>query len=56
MRIIDDQGQYISPIHFLELSKKNKVYHYLTKAILKETFNAFKDKPYKFSVNSYNFV
>ncbi len=51
MRIIDDQGQYISPIHFLELSKKNKVYHYLTKAILKETFNAFKDKPYKFSVN-----
>ncbi len=51
MRIIDDQGQYISPIHFLELSKKNKVYHHLTKAILKETFNAFKNKPYKFSVN-----
>lgn len=51
MRIKDDNGQYISPIHFLELAKTNKVYSQLTKAILKDTFEAFKDNNYIFSVN-----
>lgn len=51
MRIKDDNNQYISPIHFLELSKKNKVYQQLTKEILKDTFETFKDNKYIFSVN-----
>jgi len=51
MRMKDDNGKFISPIHFLELAKKNKVYQQLTQAILKDTFEMFKDKDYKFSVN-----
>ena len=51
MRIKDDNNQFISPVHFLELAKKNKVYQQLTKAVLKDTFEAFKDNGYIFSVN-----
>jgi EAL domain-containing protein (putative c-di-GMP-specific phosphodiesterase class I) len=51
MRIKDDQNGYISPIHFLELAKKNKVYQHLTKAVLKDSFEVFKDSHYMFSVN-----
>ncbi|NOQ29713.1 MAG: EAL domain-containing protein [Helicobacteraceae bacterium] len=51
MRMIDDQDNYISPIHFLDIAKKNKVYSHLTKAILKDAFNIFKNSDFLFSVN-----
>lgn len=51
MRIIDDNGTYIAPIHFLELAKKNKLYHQLTKTIIEKTFQKFQDLPYSVSIN-----
>ena len=51
MRIVDDNGTYIAPIHFLELAKKNKLYHKLTKIILEKTFERFKDSLYVVSIN-----
>ena len=51
MRIVDDNGTYIAPIHFLELAKKNKLYHQLTKIMIDKTFDIFKDLPYSVSIN-----
>ncbi len=51
MRMVDDNGEYISPIHFLELAKKNKLYPQLTRAMLDKTFEIFKDKNYQVSIN-----
>ena len=51
MRIKDHQGGYIAPIHFLELSKKNKLYHQLTKIMIEKTFSRFEKLPYFVSIN-----
>jgi len=51
MRMIDTDGSYIAPIHFLELSKKNKLYHQLTKIMIEKTFKRFKNLPYSVSIN-----
>ncbi|MCX6072777.1 MAG: EAL domain-containing protein [Campylobacterales bacterium] len=51
IRMVDDKGLYISPIHFLELAKKNKLYHQLTKIMLDKTFKIFENLPYIVSVN-----
>ncbi|MFP4332563.1 MAG: EAL domain-containing protein [Campylobacterales bacterium] len=51
MRIKDENGEYISPIHFLELSKKNKLYTRLTEEVVRKTFRAFENTNYNFSIN-----
>lgn len=51
MRIVDDNGNFIAPIHFLELAKKNKLYHQLTKIMIEKTFKKFKELPYAVSIN-----
>ncbi|WP_294884089.1 MULTISPECIES: EAL domain-containing protein [unclassified Sulfurimonas] len=51
VRIVDNNGTYISPIHFLELAKKNKLYHQLTKIIIDKTFKKFQNLPYEVSIN-----
>ncbi len=51
MRIIDDDESHIAPIHFLELAKKNKLYHQLTKIMIEKTLDRFKDLDYKVSIN-----
>lgn len=51
MRIVDEQGTLIAPIHFLELAKKNKIYHQLTKIIIEKTFERFAHLPYLVSIN-----
>ena len=51
MRIVDNKGEYIAPIHFLELSKKNKLYHKLTKIMIEKTFKKFEELPYFVSIN-----
>lgn len=51
MRMVDDQGLYIAPIHFLELAKKNKLYHQLTKIMIQKTFEKFESLPYFVSIN-----
>ncbi|MDD2780201.1 GGDEF domain-containing phosphodiesterase [Sulfuricurvum sp.] len=51
MRMIDDKGGLIAPVHFLELAKKNKLYHQLTKIIIDKTFKRFENLPYLVSIN-----
>jgi len=51
MRMVDNNGAYIAPIHFLELAKKNKLYHQLTKIIIEKTFQKFQNLPYSVSIN-----
>lgn len=51
MRILDDRGEYIAPVHFLELAKKNKLYHQLTKIVVRKTIQAFLNLPYQVSIN-----
>jgi len=51
MRIKDDENSYIAPIHFLELAKKNKLYHQLTKIMIEKTFQRFESLPYSVSIN-----
>jgi len=51
MRMEDESGDYISPVHFLELAKKNKIYHKLTKAIVRKAFTKFRHSKLSFSIN-----
>jgi len=51
MRMVDDQGLYIAPVHFLELAKKNKLYHQLTKIMIQKTFEKFQSLTYFVSIN-----
>ncbi|WP_373070337.1 putative bifunctional diguanylate cyclase/phosphodiesterase [Sulfurimonas sp.] len=51
VRIKNDDGTYIPPIHFLELAKKNKIYHKLTKIMLDKTIDIFKDSNKQVSIN-----
>ena len=51
IRLIDKEGNIITPWHFLEIAKKAKLYKKLTKIVIKKSFEAFKDNDYDFSVN-----
>ena len=51
MRMIDENADYISPIHFLELAKKNKLYPKLTKIIIEKTFEIFKNIDAQVAIN-----
>jgi diguanylate cyclase (GGDEF)-like protein len=51
MRMVDSNGEYIAPMFFLELAKKNKLYHQLTKIMIEKTFEIFKNLPYIVSIN-----
>ena len=51
IRLVDTNGDVISPFHFLEISKKAKYYHQLTKIMIEKSFNVFKDRKEEFSLN-----
>jgi len=51
MRMKDDNGDYIAPIHFLELAKKNKLYHDLTKIVINKSFDAFIHNKHSVAIN-----
>lgn len=51
MRMIDERGGFIAPIHFLKLAKKNKLYHQLTKIMIQKTMERFAHLPYQVSIN-----
>lgn len=51
IRLIDKQGNVITPWHFLEIAKKAKLYKKLTKIVVKKSFEAFKNNDYEFSIN-----
>ena len=51
VRIKDINGRIISPIEFLTISKRVKLYPAITKIVVEKSFETFKDRPEMFSVN-----
>ena len=51
VRIIDDDGQIISPFFFLDIAKRTKNYINLTKIVIQKSFETFKDGDVEFSIN-----
>lgn len=51
MRMVDNKGKVISPFFFLEIAKKSRIYRKLTKIMIKKSFEVFKDKNIKFTIN-----
>ncbi len=50
-RLIDSNGKMLSPLLFIPISKKIKVYSKVTKLILDKSFETFKESEYEFSIN-----
>ncbi|WP_419782726.1 EAL domain-containing protein [Malaciobacter marinus] len=51
IRMVDKNGELISPIHFLNLAKKNKLYPQLTMIMIKKTFEVLSKIDKKISIN-----
>ncbi len=51
VRLLDTDGQVISPVTFLGVSKKSKLYPHLTRTMVEQCMTAFRDLPYEFSIN-----
>lgn len=51
LRMVDEQGEIISPGKFLLIAKNSKYYPDITKAITRQSMERFKDRPESFSVN-----
>lgn len=50
-RIIKSDGEVILPYMFLGIAMKSKLYPEITKAMIRKSFEFFKDKDYEFSIN-----
>ncbi|MCK4874894.1 MAG: EAL domain-containing protein [Sulfurimonas sp.] len=50
-RIILKDGKVIPPFDFLDIAIKSKLYPEITKAMIRKSFEYFKDKDYEFSIN-----
>ncbi len=51
MRLIKSNGEEVSPIYFLDIAKKTRIYKELTKIIVKQAFEKFSSLEYEFSIN-----
>lgn len=51
VRLIEKDGNVVSPYYFLEISKKSRQYGSITKKVVKKAFETFKDASYSFSIN-----
>jgi len=51
IRLIDEDKKIISPYFFLEIAKKAKLYHELTKIVIKKSFEAFEKSEHEVSIN-----
>jgi len=51
IRMVEEDGEIISPWYFLEISKNAKYYHQLTRIMIEKSFDAFKDREEGFSIN-----
>jgi len=50
-RLIDKDNNVISPVLFIPIAKKIKVYNHVTKIIINKSFDTFENNEYGFSVN-----
>ena len=51
VRMVSKEGRIIPPIEFLEISKKTKLYPYITREVLHQACNTFKNREENFSIN-----
>ncbi len=52
LRLIDEDGKYVSPYFFLDVAKKTKLYHYITSKVIDISFDVFSKLPEsEFSIN-----
>ncbi len=51
VRMIDGNGEVISPARFLEPAKRTGTATVITKIMIEKSFAYFKDKPFEFSIN-----
>ena len=51
VRLVEENGNIISPCFFLDIAKKAKLYEQITKVVIDKTFAAFAHIPYEFSLN-----
>ena len=50
-RLLDGEGNIISPALFLPIAKRIKVYNYVTQIIINKSFEVFEDENFEFSIN-----
>jgi len=51
IRLKNEEGEIVSPFHFLEIAKKAKYYHQLTRIMFDKSIAVFADKNVEFSIN-----
>ncbi len=51
MRMVDREGNIIAPFFFLEIAKKSRIYHKLTKIIIRKSFETFINQNIDFTIN-----
>jgi hemerythrin-like metal-binding protein/PAS domain S-box-containing protein/diguanylate cyclase (GGDEF)-like protein len=51
VRMLDEDGKIISPIEFLSIAKKTKLYSRITKTVISQACKCFANKDEEFSVN-----
>ncbi|MDP3302099.1 MAG: EAL domain-containing protein [Sulfuricurvum sp.] len=51
IRLIDEEGEVISPFFFLEIAQKGKYYHQLTRIMFDKSIAVFQNKEVEFSIN-----
>ncbi len=51
VRLIDKDNNILSPLQFLNISKKTKLYPHITAEVIHQSCNIFKDREERFSVN-----
>lgn len=51
IRMIDENGQVISPIYFLDVAKKSGIYKELTRIMIEKTFEVLNKTDYEISIN-----
>ncbi|WAJ36377.1 EAL domain-containing protein [Pseudomonas sp. GOM7] len=51
VRLINEQGQAVSPGLFLDIAKKLRIYGQITRIMVDKSFAQFRDEPFDFSLN-----
>jgi diguanylate cyclase (GGDEF)-like protein/PAS domain S-box-containing protein len=51
VRMVDKNNQIIPPLDFLKIAKKTKLYSHITKEVIHQSCNTFKNRKESFSVN-----
>jgi len=51
IRLIDEEGTVHTPVHFLDVARRSKLYPQLTCIMVKKVFETFWEKPMQFSIN-----